>query len=103
MPAAATAIPGVFPIVKRYEHPLNTRCSFSKPKCDCIKSLKLGDPAAGSGNFLTETYLCLRRMENEILTILYLDAQIGRNLHCLPAVICGTIVNICSRYLIVPV
>ena len=40
---ATTAIPGVFPIVKRYEHPLNTRCSFSKLKCDCIKSLKLGE------------------------------------------------------------
>lgn len=29
------------------------------------------DPACGSGNFLTETYLSLRRIENEILNILY--------------------------------
>lgn len=29
------------------------------------------DPACGSGNFLTETYLSLRRIENEILDILY--------------------------------
>ena len=29
------------------------------------------DPAAGSGNFLTETYICLRRLENEILKELY--------------------------------
>lgn len=29
-------------------------CAFSNEPCDCIKSLKLGDPAAGSGNFLTE-------------------------------------------------
>ncbi len=29
------------------------------------------DPAAGSGNFLTETYLCLRKLENEILDILF--------------------------------
>ena len=29
------------------------------------------DPAAGSGNFLTETYLSLRRLENEVLRILY--------------------------------
>ncbi|WP_311199975.1 DNA methyltransferase [Corynebacterium amycolatum] len=26
------------------------------------------DPAAGSGNFLTETYICLRRLENVVLT-----------------------------------
>ncbi len=34
---------------------------------DKISSLKIFDPACGSGNFLTETYLCLRRLENEIL------------------------------------
>ncbi|NLT10719.1 MAG: class I SAM-dependent DNA methyltransferase [Ruminococcus sp.] len=27
------------------------------------------DPAAGSGNFLTETYLCLRRLENEVISL----------------------------------
>ena len=32
-----------------------------------LASLVFLDPAAGSGNFLTETYLSLRRMENEIL------------------------------------
>lgn len=35
-----------------------------------IASLKFLDPACGSGNFLTETYLCLRRIENKILLIL---------------------------------
>lgn len=34
-----------------------------------LASLTLLDPAAGSGNFLTETYLCLRRLENEIIRI----------------------------------
>ena len=29
------------------------------------------DPAAGSGNFLTETYISLRRLENEVLCELY--------------------------------
>lgn len=29
------------------------------------------DPAAGSGNFLTETYISLRRLENEVLRELY--------------------------------
>jgi hypothetical protein len=38
--------------------------------CVCIKILKLGDPAAGSGNFLTETYLSLRRLENEAILLL---------------------------------
>lgn len=32
-----------------------------------IASLKFLDPAAGSGNFLTETYISLRKLENEIL------------------------------------
>ena len=31
------------------------------------------DPACGSGNFLTETYLSLRRLENEILLIMFGD------------------------------
>ena len=37
---------------------------------DKIASLRFLDPAAGSGNFLTESYLCLRRMENEIIDLL---------------------------------
>ena len=32
-----------------------------------ICSLKFLDPAAGSGNFLTETYLCLRKLEDQVL------------------------------------
>jgi type II restriction/modification system DNA methylase subunit YeeA len=35
-----------------------------------LSELTFLDPAAGSGNFLTETYLCLRQMENEIINIL---------------------------------
>ena len=34
---------------------------------DKLADLTFLDPACGSGNFLTETYLSLRRMENEIL------------------------------------
>lgn len=40
-----------------------------------IAGLKFFDPACGSGNFLTETYISLRRLENEILTELS-DGQI---------------------------
>lgn len=32
-----------------------------------LASLKFLDPACGSGNFLTETYLSLRKLENEVL------------------------------------
>ena len=35
-----------------------------------ISSLTFLDPACGSGNFLTETYLSLRRLENEALSIM---------------------------------
>lgn len=32
-----------------------------------LANLQFLDPACGSGNFLTETYICLRRLENEVL------------------------------------
>nr|MCR4715357.1 methylase [Treponemataceae bacterium] len=35
-----------------------------------LGTLKFLDPACGSGNFLTETYLCIRRLENRIISIL---------------------------------
>lgn len=38
-----------------------------------IGKLKFLDPACGSGNFLTETYLSLRKMENECLRIIIGD------------------------------
>ena len=43
-----------------------------------LASLKFLDPACGSGNFLTESYLCLRKMENEVILLLQGDVhQIG--------------------------
>lgn len=36
-----------------------------------IASLKVLDPAAGSGNFLTETYISLRKLENKIIKELH--------------------------------
>ncbi len=38
---------------------------------DKLASLKFLDPACGSGNFLTETFLSLRRLENEVIRIIY--------------------------------
>ncbi|MBR3382625.1 MAG: class I SAM-dependent DNA methyltransferase [Clostridia bacterium] len=35
-----------------------------------LASLEFLDPAAGSGNFLTESYLCIRRLENDVLRLL---------------------------------
>lgn len=32
-----------------------------------LAALKFFDPACGSGNFLTESYICLRRLENEVI------------------------------------
>lgn len=41
-----------------------------------LANLKFLDPACGSGNFLTETYLSLRRLENEIICNLYANNPI---------------------------
>ena len=38
---------------------------------DKLASLTFLDPACGSGNFLTETYISLRRMENRVIRELY--------------------------------
>lgn len=38
-----------------------------------LASLKFLDPAAGSGNFLTEIYLALRELENEALVLIHGD------------------------------
>ena len=41
-----------------------------------LGSLTFLDPACGSGNFLTETYLSLRRLENRVIKLLRGDGQI---------------------------
>ena len=41
--------------------------------CDELSKLKFLDPACGSGNFLTETYISLRTLENEALKLKYKD------------------------------
>ena len=38
---------------------------------DKLASLTFLDPACGSGNFLTETFLSLRRLENEVIQAMY--------------------------------
>ena len=43
---------------------------------DKLASLTFLDPACGSGNFLTESYISLRRLENEVISVLYLGQSI---------------------------
>lgn len=54
-----------------------TRQSRLKDYQAKLAGLTFLDPACGSGNFLTETYLCLRRLENETLRSL-IDLQKGQ-------------------------
>lgn len=44
---------------------------------DRLASLTFLDPACGSGNFLTETYISLRKLENEVLRELYQTGFLG--------------------------
>ena len=47
-----------------------TRATKLKAFQDKISKLTFFDPACGSGNFLTETYISLRRLENDVLRCL---------------------------------
>ena len=47
-----------------------TRTAQLKAFQDKISNLTFFDPACGSGNFLTETYISLRRLENDVLRCL---------------------------------
>lgn len=47
------------------------RIKKAKAFQDKLAKMKFLDPACGSGNFLTETFLSLRRLENEAISIIY--------------------------------
>ena len=55
---------------------LRTRKRKLKEYQKKLSELKFLDPACGSGNFLTETYLSLRRLENQVIALL-VDGQMG--------------------------
>lgn len=64
------------PIVRRYEPPtpltimnMFKSVHFQTRKCDCIKYLKLGDPACGTAGFLVSSSSFLRQR--------YEDAMMG--------------------------
>lgn len=46
-----------------------------------LGSLTFFDPACGSGNFLTESYLSLRRLENEALKCVSLNTRLGDDIY----------------------
>ena len=64
-----------FEEIKQLKQP-NVRKSKLETFQKKLASLKFLDPACGSGNFLTETYICLRRLENEVIKAIQADAQI---------------------------
>ena len=49
---------------------LKTRNAKLKAYQDKLASLTWLDPACGSGNFLTETYISIRRLENDVISTL---------------------------------
>lgn len=55
---------------------IKTRDAKLRAFQDKLSQLKFFDPACGSGNFLTETYISLRRMENDVIRML-IDSQKG--------------------------
>ncbi len=60
-------------LIAEYEHAMEIQQEKPRFKAlrelqDYMASLKFLDPACGSGNFLTETYVSLRRLENKIIT-----------------------------------
>lgn len=55
-------------IDKSYSQPSKRRRELSAFQ-DKIASLKFLDPACGSGNFLTESYISLRKIENKIIQL----------------------------------
>ena len=65
-----------------FEAILNSRTSSSAKRQNLLAfqhklgSLTFLDPACGSGNFLTETYLSLRRLENKVIAILNDGAKV---------------------------
>ncbi len=50
---------------------MKTRLEKALAFQDKLASLKFFDPACGSGNFLTESYTAIRRLENEVISIFY--------------------------------
>lgn len=55
-----------FEAIKKISQPRSRRAKLDAFQ-DKLASLTFLDPAAGSGNFLTESYIAIRRLENQVL------------------------------------
>ncbi len=53
-----------------------TRQTKAEQFCEKLSKIRILDPACGSGNFLTESYLCLRKLENKALALQILGDQV---------------------------
>lgn len=58
--------------IKQYKQPATLK-KKAQAFQDKLGKLTFFDPACGSGNFLTETYLSLRKLENEAIKLIYGD------------------------------
>ena len=69
--------------IKKKKQPVTLK-KKAKAFQDKIANLTFMDPACGSGNFLTETYLQLRKLENEAIKLIYpnpvLDTDISKGI-----------------------
>lgn len=68
--------------IKQYKQPATLKQKAKEFQLK-LAQLKFLDPACGSGNFLTETYLSLRKLENETIKLIYGDEpvlNVGQNL-----------------------
>lgn len=61
--------------IKKYVQPKTVKDKVDKFQ-NKLAGLKFLDPACGSGNFLTETYISLRRLENEAIALKQKGGQI---------------------------
>lgn len=71
----------------KYEKTRNTKLETFQEK---LSSLKFLDPACGSGNFLTETYISLRKLENKILN---LRMEITTSTETITPIVMGQVIN----------
>ena len=75
--------------ITEYKQP-NVKRQKLKEYQNKLGSLKFLDPACGSGNFLTETYLSLRKIENEVIKdIIALEPKVNPNQIALPEISAG--------------
>lgn len=61
--------------IKQYKQPAKLKQKAKEFQLK-LAQLKFLDPACGSGNFLTETYLSLRKLENEAIKLIYGDEPV---------------------------